>query len=99
MEANKVSFAYVAGLYSTIKDSDVKVTDAEILAYMKKNEKKFKAEETREVEYVLIADEASKEMRLDKERIRILSGSVVYNQETGKNDTLGFKTTKTQLNL
>jgi peptidyl-prolyl cis-trans isomerase D len=23
-----------------------------------------------------------------------LSGSVVYNQETGKNDTLGFKTTK-----
>jgi peptidyl-prolyl cis-trans isomerase D len=48
-----VSFAYVAGLYSTIKDSDVKVTDAEILDYMKKNEKKFKAEETREVEYVL----------------------------------------------
>jgi peptidyl-prolyl cis-trans isomerase D len=31
MEANKVSFAYVVGLYSTIKDSDVKVTDAEIL--------------------------------------------------------------------
>jgi peptidyl-prolyl cis-trans isomerase D len=58
-----VSFAYVAGLYSTIKDSDV--TDAEILAYMKKNEKKFKAEETREVEYVLIADEASKRMRLE----------------------------------
>jgi peptidyl-prolyl cis-trans isomerase D len=35
MEANKVSF-YVVVLYSTIKDSDVKVTDAEILAYMKK---------------------------------------------------------------
>jgi peptidyl-prolyl cis-trans isomerase D len=33
---------------------------------MKKNEKKFKAEETREVEYVLIADEASKKgMRLE----------------------------------
>jgi peptidyl-prolyl cis-trans isomerase D len=31
-------------LYSTIKDSDVKVTDAEILDYMKKNEKKFKAD-------------------------------------------------------
>jgi peptidyl-prolyl cis-trans isomerase D len=30
-----------------------------------KNEKKFKAEETREVEYVLIADEASKRMRLE----------------------------------
>jgi peptidyl-prolyl cis-trans isomerase D len=53
------------------------------------NEKKFKAEETREVEYVLIADEASKRMRAGvKERISgFLSGSVVYNQETGKNDT------------
>jgi peptidyl-prolyl cis-trans isomerase D len=52
---------------------------------MKKNEKKFKAEETREVEYVLIADEASKRMRLELKKNKwILSGSVVYNQETGK---------------
>jgi peptidyl-prolyl cis-trans isomerase D len=36
------------------------VTDAEILAYMKKMKRNL-AEETREVEYVLIADEASKE--------------------------------------
>jgi hypothetical protein len=40
----------------------IKVTDAEILAYMK-NEN-LKAEETREVEYVLIADEHQKRMRL-----------------------------------
>jgi peptidyl-prolyl cis-trans isomerase D len=40
------------------------VTDAEILDYMKKNEKKFKADESREVEYVLIADKASKKMKL-----------------------------------
>ena len=97
MESNKVNFAYVAGLYSTIKDSDVKVTDAEIMDYMKKNVKKFKADETREVEYVLIADEASKEDEVAvKERISgLLGGSVVYNQQTGKNDTLaGFKTAK-----
>ena len=97
MESNKVNFAYVAGLYSTIKDSDVKVTDAEIMDYMKKNVKKFKADETREVEYVLIADEASKEDEVAvKERIGgLLGGSVVYNQQTGKNDTLaGFKTAK-----
>jgi len=97
MEANKVNFAYVAGLYSTIKDSDVKVTDAEILDYMKKNEKKFKADESREVEYVLIADKASKEDEAEvKAKITgLLSGSVVYNQATSKNDTLaGFRTTK-----
>ncbi|MFE3847298.1 peptidylprolyl isomerase [Flavobacterium sp. LB3P45] len=94
MEANKVNFAYVAGLYSTIKDSDVKVTDAEIVDFMKKNEKKFKADESREVEYVLIEDKASKE---DEDEVKskingLLSGRVVYNQATGKNDTLpGFR--------
>lgn len=97
MGTNKVNFAYVAGLYSTIKDSDVKVTDADIVAYMKKNEKKFKADESREVEYVLIEDKASKEDEAEvKSKINaLLSGSVVYNQATGKNDTLaGFKASK-----
>jgi len=97
MEANKVNFAYVGGLYSTIKDSDVKVTDAEITDYMKKNEKKFKADESREVEYVLIEDKASKEdeAEVKTKMERLLSGSVVYNQATAKNDTLaGFKSAK-----
>ena len=94
MEANKVSFDYVAVLYSTIKDTDVKVTDAEIVDYMKKNEKKYKAEESREVEYVLVEDKASPE---DENEIKtnvnaLLNSRVEYNNTTGKNDTLsGFK--------
>ena len=94
MEANKVNFAYVAGLYSTIKDSDVKVTDTEIVDFMKKNEKKYKADESREVEYVLIEDKAS---TADENEVKskvngLLSGRVVYNQATGKNDSLpGFR--------
>ncbi|WP_035668475.1 peptidylprolyl isomerase [Flavobacterium sp. 83] len=94
MEANKVNFAYVAGLYSTIKDSDVKVTDTEIVDFMKKNEKKYKADESREVEYVLIEDKASASDENEvKSKINgLLTGSVVYNQATGKNDTLpGFR--------
>ena len=94
MEANKVSFAYVAGLYSTIKDSDVKVSDDEIVAFMKKNEKKYKADENREIEYVLIEDKASPEDEAEiKAKINgLLTGSVVYNTQTGKNDTLpGFR--------
>ena len=97
MEANKANFSYVGALYSSIKDSDVKVTDAEILDYMKKNKKQYKAEESRAVEYVLIEDKASKEDEAEvKAKISsLLSGSVVYNQATGKNDTLaGFRTTK-----
>jgi peptidyl-prolyl cis-trans isomerase D len=97
MEVNKVSFAYVAGLYSTINDSDVKVTDSEVQDYMKKNKKKFKADETRIVDYVLIEDKASKEdeSEVKDNIIALLNGRVVYNQETSKNDTLaGFKTAK-----
>jgi peptidyl-prolyl cis-trans isomerase D len=96
MEANKVNFAYVAGLYSTIKDSDVKVTDTEIVDFMKKNEKKYKADESREVEYVLIEDKASvtDENEVKAKINGLLSGSVVYNQATGKNDTVaGFRAT------
>jgi peptidyl-prolyl cis-trans isomerase D len=95
LEANKVNFDYVSVLYSTIKDSDVKVTDADILEYMKKNEKRFKSEETREIEYVLIEDKPSaKDEEEMKAKINgLLTGSVVYNKETGKNDTLpSFRT-------
>ena len=94
MEANKVSFDYVAVLFSSLKDTDFKITDAEITEYMKKNEKKYKAEETREVEYVLIEDKASPE---DENEVKmtingLLDQRVVYNQTSGKNDTLpGFK--------
>jgi peptidyl-prolyl cis-trans isomerase D len=94
MEANKVNFDYVAVLYSTIKDSDVKVTDEEIIAFMKKNEKKYKADANRDIEYVTIEDKASPE---DENEVKnnltaLLNSRVVYNKETGKNDTLaGFK--------
>ena len=94
MEANKVSFGYVTGLYSTVKDSDVKVSDDEIVAFMKKNEKKYKADENREIEYVLIEDKASPadEAEIKAKINGLLSGSVVYNAQTGKNDTLpGFR--------
>ncbi len=90
METNKVTFDYVQVLFSTIKDSDVKVTDEEIIAFMRKNEKKYKADETREIQYVVIDDKPSK---TDEEEIKtainaLLAPSVAYNKETGKNDTL-----------
>lgn len=90
LEADKINFDYVSVLYSTIKDSDVKISDADILDYMKKNEKKFKSEETREIEYVLIENKPSvKDEAEMKAKINgLLTGSVVYNKGTGVNDTL-----------
>lgn len=96
LEQNKVNFDYVGVLYSTVKDSDVKVTDDEIIAYMKKHEKRFKSEGTREIEYVVIEDKPStQDMEDAKAKITsLLSSSVVYNKETGKNDTVaGFRNT------
>ena len=95
-ESNKASFDYVSVMFSSIKDSDVKISDDEITAYMKDNEKKYKAEESRELEYVTIEDKASAE---DESEVRknitsLLTGRVVYNNATAKNDTLaGFKAT------
>ena len=94
MEVSKVSFSYVAGLYSTIKDSNVKVSDDEIVTFMKKNEKKYKSEESREVKYVVIEDKASKE---DENEIKtkinsLLSDRTKYDDKTKTNITEpGFK--------
>ncbi len=90
LEADKVSFDYVQILYSTIKDSEVKVTDEEIIAEMRKNEKRFKAEENRELEYLLIEDKPSPEDEAEvKNAINALMGPrVVFNNETGANDTI-----------
>jgi peptidyl-prolyl cis-trans isomerase D len=93
-ETDKVTFDYVSILYSTIKNSDVKVTEAEIIDFMKKDEKKYKADETRELEYVLFEEKASPQ---DEEEIKtkinaLLNSQVVYNKATGNNDTIpGFK--------
>ncbi len=94
MEANKINMDYVGVLYSSIKDSEVKISDAEITEYIKKNEKKYKAEASRELDYVVIEDKASPadEAEVKTKVNGLLTGSVVYNQETAKNDTLpGFK--------
>jgi peptidyl-prolyl cis-trans isomerase D len=68
---NKVDFDYVALAFSTVSDDQVKVTDEEIIAYMKKNPKKYKSDNTRSVEYVLVenkpsaADEAAMKSKID----------------------------------
>ena len=94
-DTDKVTFDFVNVPYSSVKDSDIKITDEEINAYVKTKEKRFKSEETREIEYVLIdekpstTDEAEIKGKVDA----LLLPSVRYNKETGKNDTIqGFRT-------
>jgi peptidyl-prolyl cis-trans isomerase D len=68
---NKVDFDYVALAYSTVSDDQVKVSDEEIISYMKKYPKKFKSDNTRSIEYVLVenkpsaADETAMKSKID----------------------------------
>ena len=96
LENNKVTFDYVAIPYSTIDDKKVALTDDEVTAYMKKNEKKYKADESREIEFVSVDDKPSEQdKKVVQDKVNsLLNASVVYNTTTGKNDTLGgFKNT------
>lgn len=97
LATNKVSLDFVAVPYSSVKDSEVKVTDDEIIAFMRKDEKKYKADETREVQMVIIEDKPSTddEAQVKAELTQLLSGKVEYVKETQKNDTVqGFRTTQ-----
>ena len=97
MGANKVNLDFVAVPFSSIKDSDVKVSDDEIVAFMRKNEKKYKADETRELQMVVIEDKASveDEAQVKADLVQLLNGKVEYVKETQKNDTVqGFKATR-----
>jgi peptidyl-prolyl cis-trans isomerase D len=93
LENNKVTFDFVSVPYTTIDDKKVEVTDAEYIAFMKKAEKKYKADESREIEFVLIEDKPSaSDEKVVKDKINsLLNPSTVYNKETGKNEEIpGF---------
>jgi peptidyl-prolyl cis-trans isomerase D len=95
LATNKVSLDFVAVPFSSVKDSDVKVTDDEIIAFMRKDEKKYKADETREVQMVIIEDKpsAEDEAQVKADLQQLLIGKVEYVKETQKNDTVqGFRT-------
>lgn len=90
MDNNKVDFDFVTLPYSNINDDEVKVSDDEIMAYLKKYPKKYKSDNTVNIDYVLFENKPSKE---DEDAMIMsindaLYGKVEFNATTGKNDTL-----------
>lgn len=85
---NKVDFDYVALAFSTVNDDQVKVTDEEMIAFMKKNPKKYKSDNSRTVEFVLVenkpskADEAVMKSKIDG----FINGKIEL--KNGVNDTI-----------
>ena len=92
-ESNKVNFDYVVVPYSSINDDEVKVSDAEIVEYMTKRKNQYKADESRDFEYVLIENKASdNDIKEIEERVNsLLEPKTVYNETTKENETVpGF---------
>lgn len=61
LENDKADFEYVSVAFSTISDDQVKVTDAEIIDFMKKSPKKYKSDNTTSIDFVLVENKPSKE--------------------------------------
>src|SRR5690606_15659625 len=83
-ENNKVNFDYVAIPYTTINDDEVKVSDAEIIEYMKRKGNQYKADDSRDFEYFLIESKASDaDIKEIEERVAsLLEPKTVYNETT-----------------
>lgn len=96
-EQDKADIKYVALQYSSIPDSTITVSDSEIKSYIKKHEKQFKQDAYRNIQYIVVNEKASdNDIKAAKdELLKLLENQVVYNAQTGKNDTIaGFSTTQ-----
>lgn len=89
--------SYVAVPYASIPDSTIKVTDEEIVDYMKKNRDQYEREkETRSIEYVLFsiaptsADSAAVRSELEKLRPQFASATDPATFLVQQNSTLQY---------
>jgi len=92
-ENNKVNISYVMIPFSSINDEEVTVTDQEITDYMNKRKKKYKGEESRDFEYILVETKASDDdIREIEDRVAsLLEPKIIYNEIAKENETIpGF---------
>jgi peptidyl-prolyl cis-trans isomerase D len=90
LETKKVDFDYVTLPYSNINDDQVKISDDEIMAYIKKSPKKYKSETAASFDYVLLENKPSVEdgKAMESSINNVLLGTVKYNEETKLTDSL-----------
>ncbi len=89
-ENDKVTFQYVQVPFTKISDEDVKVTDAEINAYVKKHPKQFEGVAQADIQYVFLPEEASDADINDAKSgiAALLNDRVEFNNNTKTNDSV-----------
>jgi len=61
LENDKANFDYVMVPFTSINDDQVKITDAEVIDFMKKSPKKYKSDNTTSIDLVLFENKPTKE--------------------------------------
>ncbi|GGD53740.1 peptidylprolyl isomerase [Muriicola marianensis] len=93
---NKVDIRYVRVPFTSIPDSTISVTKKEIEDYIKKNEKKYTQERSRDIQFVYFEEAPSdKDVEETESAITaLLDDTVEYSAETDRTDTIaGFRNT------
>ncbi len=93
MENDNVDIKYVQLPFSTIQDSEVTVSDAEIQSYIDKHTDQFESEASRSISYVIFEEKPSKEDEdeVEKDVAALLNDRVEFNQNTKTTDSVpGF---------
>ncbi|MFL1894964.1 peptidylprolyl isomerase [Aquimarina sp. 2-A2] len=97
MENDKVDIKYVQLPYSSIPDTEVTVSDAEIEAYIEKYPKRYKADASRSLRYVVFEEKPSEEdeAELKEEITALLNDRAEFNSATNTTDSIkGLRNTE-----
>ncbi|MFB9056982.1 SurA N-terminal domain-containing protein [Mariniflexile ostreae] len=97
LESNKVDLEYVQIPYTSIADSTVKVSNADVKKYVSENKKQYKVDASRDIRYVefnetvTVEDEAA----IKKSLTTLLNDREEYNKALNANEEIvGFRNTK-----
>jgi len=97
LEGNKVDIKFVQLPFSSIADSTVTVSKSEIASYIEKHKDLYKADESRDIQYVEFKEAATIEDEDDIKAgiVALLNDYEVYNEATKSNDVVtGFSKTQ-----
>ncbi|RYY20364.1 MAG: peptidylprolyl isomerase, partial [Cytophagaceae bacterium] len=84
----KASFRYLFVPYASVSDSAVKPTDAQLQDYLDRHKGRYKVEDGRTIEYIVIPEVASKE---DSAAVRQTMATLTEQFRTAPNDSLFAK--------
>lgn len=92
----KMDIKYARVPYTSIPDSTVSISKEDIGAYINSHKEQFKQEKSRDIQFVYFEEKPSEadDLAIKASVAKLLDNTVVYNQQTDRNDTIrGFRNT------